>query len=59
MESFMHFTVVDIRGEYAYLRQENICTASEDLILAVALLPPEADVGSRIFYEAGEYTVVG
>lgn len=55
----MHFTVVDIRGEYAYLRPENICTASEDLILALALLPPEADIGSRIFYEAGEYTVVG
>ena len=55
----MLFTVVDIRGEYAYLRPANVCSAAEDLVLALALLPPEADLGSRIYYEAGEYTVVG
>lgn len=55
----MTYFIVDIRGEYAYLRPVEACTASEDLMVAMALLPFDADIGSRIYYEAGEYTLVG
>ncbi len=54
----MKYFIVDIRGEYAYLRPLEVCSASEDLMVAMALLPFNADVGSRIYYEAGEYSLI-
>lgn len=54
----MSFFIIRIEGEYAYLRPENPCSMCEDLIVALALLPDGADLGSTIFYEAGEYTLV-
>ncbi len=54
----MHFYIVRIEGEYAYLRNANPCSMCEDIMVAMALLPPESDVGSYLFYEAGEYILV-
>ena len=51
------YTVVKIEGEYAYLRDEH-SAASEDLFIAMALLPPEVDVGTRLHYEMFCYTVI-
>ena len=42
-------------GEYAYL--EDIESGNE-IFIALALLPPGADVGSRIHQEMLEYTLV-
>ena len=54
----MSFYIIRIEGEYAYLRHANPCSMCEDLMVALALLPEGADIGSSIFYEAGEYTLV-
>jgi len=43
-------------GEYAYL--EDIESGNE-IFIALALLPPGADVGSRIHQELFEYTLIG
>lgn len=44
-----------IDGEYAYLKDiEN----GNEIFIALALLPPGADVGSRIHFEMLEYTLV-
>ena len=50
------YTVVRIEGEYAYLRDEH--GAAEDLFIAIALLPPDVDVGTRLHYEMFCYTVI-
>jgi hypothetical protein len=44
------YTVVKIEGEYAYLRADGD-TAENDLFIALALLPPATDEGSRLHYE--------
>lgn len=54
----MEFVIMRIEGDYAYLRHTNACSLSEDFIVAMALLPPEADVLSRIWFADGEYTLV-
>ena len=51
------FTVIRIEGEYAYLRDDND-PAGEALFIAMALLPPEVDVGSRLHYEMFCYTII-
>lgn len=54
----MIFQIVDIRGEYAYLRPLGESDADNDLMVAMALLPFDADIGSKVRYFAGEYTSV-
>ena len=54
----MIFYIVDIRGEYAYLRPVGESTPDNDLMVAMALLPFDADIGAQVRYEAGEYTKV-
>ena len=49
------YTVVKIEGEYAYLRADN---ESDELFIAMALLPPGIDVGTRLHYEMLSYTVI-
>lgn len=49
------YTVVKIEGEYAYLREEN---KSEDLFIALALLPEGTDIGTKLHYEMFEYTII-
>ena len=51
------YTVIKIEGEYAYLRADGD-TGENDLFIALALLPPESDVGVRLHYEFPEYTVI-
>ena len=51
------YTVVRIEGEYAYLLADN-APADEALFIAMALLPPEVDVGTRLHYEMFSYTVI-
>jgi len=51
------YTVVRIEGEYAYLRDEGNA-AAEELFIAMALLPPDTDVGTKLHYEMFCYTVV-
>lgn len=51
------YTVTKIEGEYAYLRADGD-NADNDLFIAMALLPPEIDVGSRLHYEMLSYTII-
>ena len=52
-----NYTVVKIEGEYAYLRADG-SGAEDELFLAMALLPPGIDVGTRLHYEMLCYTVI-
>ena len=49
------YTVVRIEGEYAYIRADG---ESEEIFIAMALLPPNIDVGTRLHYEMLSYTVI-
>lgn len=51
------FTVSRIEGEYAYLREES-GASSEELFIALALLPEGADVGSRLLYSFPEFSLI-
>ena len=51
------YTVTRIEGEYAYLCDDNL-PAAEELFIAMALLPPDVDVGTRLHYEMFCYTVL-
>lgn len=51
------YIVSKIDGEYAYLkRTDEDC--SEELFIAMALLPAGIDIGTRLHYEYMEYTVI-
>jgi hypothetical protein len=50
----MNCTVVDIRGDYAYVRYEDTGIVSE---VAIALLPFGIDTGDRLVYENYEFTL--
>ena len=51
------YTVVKIEGEYAYLRPDG-SGEENDLFIALALLPPGVDQGTRLHYEMLCYTVI-
>lgn len=48
-------TIVDIRGDYAYVKYEDTGIISE---VALALLPFGADVGDRLKFENFEFTTI-
>ena len=48
------YTVSKIEGEYAYLRDEE----GNELYIAMALLPPNTDTGSKLHYEMFTYTLI-
>ena len=48
------YTVKRIEGEYAILESET----GEELFIAMALLPPGVDLGTKLHYEMMEYMVV-
>ena len=50
------YVVVKIEGEYAYLREIGT-DESNDLFIALALLPFGTDMGSRLHYEMFTYTL--
>ena len=51
----MIYTVTKIEGEYASLADEK---SGEELFIAMALLPPDTDIGVRLLYENMEFTVL-
>lgn len=53
------YVVVKIEGEYAYLHQVGTDASVADLFIALALLPPAVDVGTKLHYEFPEYTIIG
>lgn len=48
-------TVIDIRGDYAYVKYEQTGVVSE---VAIALLPLGIDIGDRLKFEDFEFTQV-
>ena len=49
------FTVAKIEGEYAYLKEND---SSEELFIALALLPMGTDFGTKLLYENFEFSIV-
>ena len=49
------FEISKIDGEYAYLRD---ASSGEELFIAMALLLPEIDIGTRLAYENLEFSVI-
>ena len=50
-----NYTLTKIQGEYAILIDDD---SGEELFIAMALLPPGVDVGSRLHYEMMEYSII-
>ena len=50
----MKYTVIKIDGEYATLKNEE----GEELFIAMALLPLGVDVGTHLFYEFPDFTII-
>jgi hypothetical protein len=48
-------TVIDIRGDYAYVKYDDTGVVSE---VAIAILPWGVDVGDRLKFEDYEFTRV-
>ncbi len=48
------YTVKDISGEYATLIDED----GDELFIAMALLPPDTDVGTRLKYDFSDFTIL-
>ena len=48
-------TVTDIRGDYAYVKYDQTGVVSE---VALALLPFDIDIGSRLKFEDFEFVVI-
>ena len=49
------YKLTKIEGEYAYLQEEG---SSEELFIALALLPMGVDIGSRLSYENLEFSII-
>ena len=48
-------TIIDIRGDYAFVKYEQTGVVSE---VALALLPFGVDVGDKLKFEDFEFTVI-
>ena len=48
-------TIIDIRGDYAYVKYQDTGVVSE---VAIALLPFGADIGNKLKFEDFEFTLV-
>ncbi|MCC8161299.1 MAG: hypothetical protein LIO53_08380 [Oscillospiraceae bacterium] len=51
------YVVSEIESEYAYLRRTDIECGTE-LYIAMALLPPGTDIGTKLHYECMQYTII-
>ena len=49
------YIISRIEGEYAYLEDIN---SHNEIFIALALLPPGADTGSKLHCEMFEYTMI-
>ena len=52
-ENHMYCSIIDIRGDYAYVKYDDTGVVSE---VAVALLPFGADIGDKLKFEDFEFT---
>ena len=52
------YTLIRIEGEYAYLREIGETNPEKDIFIALALLPPGADVGDKLHYELFTYSLI-
>ena len=52
------YIVTDIQGDYAYLQQTD-ADGAEPFQVALALLPPETDIGTRLSGFMGFFEVIG
>jgi len=48
-------TIIDIRGDYAYVKYQDTGVVSE---VAIALLPFSVDVGDKLKFEDFEFTTI-
>ncbi|MBO5010607.1 MAG: hypothetical protein IKJ13_04260 [Clostridia bacterium] len=48
-----HYRITRIEGDYAYLSRES---DGEELFIAMALLPPGVDIGTKLLYSNFEFT---
>lgn len=51
----MYCTIIDIRGDYAFVKYDNTGVVSE---VAIALLPFGVDIGDKLRFEDFEFTAV-
>lgn len=51
------YTIIKIEGEYAYLRELD-SNNTDEIFIALALLPMGVDIGTKLHYEMLEYTVI-
>ena len=51
----MFCTIIDIRGDYAYVKYQDTGVVSE---VAIALLPFGVDVGDKLKFEDYEFSLV-
>lgn len=49
------YTVIKIEGDYATLSDVN---TGDEMFIALALLPPGVDIGTKLHYELFEYSIV-
>lgn len=50
-----YYTITKIEGEYAYIRQDG---TDNELFIAMALLPENVDIGTRLKYEMLSYEII-
>ena len=51
----MYCTIIDIRGDYAFVKYDDTGVVSE---VAIALLPFGGDVGDRLIFQNYEFQIV-
>lgn len=51
------YVITRIEGEYAYLRELD-SNDTDELFIALALLPQGVDIGTKLHYEMLEYTII-
>ena len=51
------YRVASINGDYAYLVRTDI-NDSEEMVVALALLPDEIDIGTQLKWEDFSYTIL-
>ena len=52
---FMLCTIIDIRGDYAFVKYQDTGVVSE---VAIALLPFGVDIGDKLKFEDYEFTLI-
>ena len=50
------YTVTRIEGEYAYLKEDN--SSSDELFIAMALLPLGVDIGTKLKYNFPDFEII-